>query len=250
MRESTDEVTQSGETDTTSRATKRAIVEQQLRDLVAGLDVGAALPTERALAARWGVARMTVREAIATLSREGRLRSAQGSGTFVQPAPIALRVQLGSFAAELGRAQLNPTTRTLDRRRDTEPPSEARQHLRLRRGSGAAYIERLRLGDGQPLALERAWFPMRFARSLLSGEPPVSTFDWMESQGIAPDAGEESVSAGPPHPDEARLLRIPMSATVIRLIRRSTRDGRPVEFSQAILPASRYELWFPLSTKH
>jgi Transcriptional regulators len=224
------------------------MVEQQLRELIDTLEVGAALPTERTLAECWGVARMTIREAITTLTREGRLQATRGKGTFVQPPPIALRVRLGSFAAELGRAHLNPTTTTLDRRRDPEPPAEARQHLRLRAGAGAAYIERLRLGDGQPLALERAWFPMRFARPLLSGEPPESTFEWMAEQGITPDAGEESVSAGAPHPDEARLLSIPATSTVIRLIRRSTRAGRPVEFSQAVLPASRYELWFPLST--
>lgn len=225
---------------------KREIVEQRLRDLIDELDVGAALPTERALATQWGVARMTVREAISTLRREGRLRATQGRGTFVQPPPIALRVQLGSFAAELGRAHLDATTMTLDRRRDPEPPQDVRRHLRLRPGAATAYIERLRLGDGQPLALERAWFPARFVRSLVRDEPPDSTFEWMEEQGIAPDAGEESVSAGPPHPDEARLLQLPTTATVIRLTRRSTRSGRPVEFSQAVLPASRYELWFPL----
>lgn len=225
---------------------KRAAVERHLRDLIDDLDSGAALPTERALAERWGVARMTVREAIATLTREGRLRAMRGKGTFVQPAPIALRVQLGSFAAQLDKAHLNPTTRTLDRRRDPEPPLEARQHLRLRAGAGAAYISRLRLGDGRPLALEKAWFPMRLARSLLQGDPPASTFQWMAEQGIAPDSGEEAVTAGTPHPDEALILQIPKDSTVIRLVRRSVRAGRPVEYSQAVLPAGRYELWFPL----
>lgn len=228
---------------------KRAAVEQRLRDLVADLEVGAAVPTERELAQRWGVARMTVREAIATLSREGRLRATQGKGTFVEPAPIALRVQLGSFAAEIGRAHLHPTTTTLARRRDPQPPLEARRHLRLRAGTGAAYIERLRLGDGEPLALERAWFPMRFGRQLLRGDPPDSTSKWLEELGFAPDAGEESVSAGTPHPDEASLLRIPMTATVIRLVRRATQAGRPVEFSQAVLPGNRCELWFPLGAQ-
>lgn len=230
-------------------ASKKAVVEQRLRDLVDNLEVGAALPTERVLAERWAVARMTVREAIATLTREGRLHAARGKGTFVQPLPIALRVQLGSFAAELERARLNPTTVTLDCRRDQEPPPEARRHLRLRAGSGAAYIERLRLGDGEPLALERAWFPLRFGRRLLHGTPPDSTARWLEELGFAPDAGEEAVSAGAPHPEEARLLQVPVAATVIRLVRRATRDGRPVEYSQAVLPASRYELWFPLGTR-
>jgi GntR family transcriptional regulator len=107
-------------------------------------------------------------------------------------------------------------------------------------------IERLRLGDGEPLALECAWFPARLAESLLKGEPPISLYSWLESMGCLPDAGEESVAAGLPRPDEARKLRIDESMPVIRLTRRSYASARPVEYATAVLPAKRYELWFPL----
>jgi GntR family transcriptional regulator len=228
------------------QSAKRLLVAQRLRELVADMDAGERLPPERELAEQWSVSRVTVRYAISSLVRQGRLRAEQGRGTFVQPEPIALRVKLGSFAAEMSRAHLLPTTVTLDRGRDLDPPDEVRRHLRLAKGRAAVRIERLRLGDGEPLALECAWLPARVGGGLLKGAGPVSLYAWLESMGSLPDAGEESVAAGLPRPDEARKLRIDESMPVIRLTRCSYAAGRPVEYATAVLPANRYELWFPL----
>lgn len=225
---------------------KRAVVERSLRDLVGQLSAGDVLPTERVLAERWGVARMTVRSAIAVLVREGRLRAEQGRGTFVQPPPISLRVRLGSFAAEIGRAHLQPETRTLSVARDAAPPTAVRRHFGLRAGAATVRIERLRLGDGAPLALERAWLAVSVGRELLHSPAPTSLYAWLDERGLLPDAGDESVTAALPEESEARHLAIAPTAPVIRLTRRSKARGRPVEYAEAVLPASRYELWFPL----
>lgn len=48
-----------------------------------GLEVGDRLPSEQRLAARLGVARSTLREAIRALSHTGRLETRKGSGTYV-----------------------------------------------------------------------------------------------------------------------------------------------------------------------
>ncbi len=226
---------------------KATRVRAALLELVADMQPGDALPTERALAGTLGVARMTVRTAIASLVREGRLRAEQGRGTFVQPEPIALRVRLGSFAAEIGRAHLRPSTTTLACERDANPPDAVRRHLRLRPGRPAVRIERLRLGDGAPLALERAWFPFTLGRQLLAGDPPTSLYSWLEGLGRLPDAGEESVVAGFPDEVEAELLGMSTATPVIRLARRASAAGVPVEYAEAVLPSSRYQLWFPLA---
>ncbi|HEY3201823.1 MAG TPA: GntR family transcriptional regulator, partial [Actinomycetes bacterium] len=54
----------------------------RLLDLIESAGVGERLPSERELAARWGVARMTVRKAIERLIEEGRLERRHGSGTY------------------------------------------------------------------------------------------------------------------------------------------------------------------------
>ncbi|EAP98361.1 transcriptional regulator, GntR family protein [Janibacter sp. HTCC2649] len=230
-----------------SRPTKQSQVVSRLRTLADTLGSGAMLPTERTLAEEWGVARMTVRGAIAVLTREGRLRAEQGRGTFVRPPAIALRVRLGSFADEVKRAQLNPTTRTLERSLDDAPPEAVRAHLRLRAGAAAVRLDRLRLGDGNPLALERVWLPASLARPLLKGEPPASLYGWLGDRGHLPDAGEESVVVGFPTAPEQHHLAISSAAPIVRLTRRATAAGVPVEYAEAVLPADRYELWFPLA---
>lgn len=236
-----------GDSGRDARTTKQAQVIARLRALADEMGAGAVLPTERALADEWGVARMTVRGAIAVLTREGRLRAVQGRGTFVQPPAIALRVRLGSFADEVKRAQLNPTTRTLGRALDDAPPEAVRKHLRLRAGTKAVRLDRLRLGDGNPLALERVWLPARLARGLLKGDPPASLYAWLEARDLVPDSGEESVVVGFPTPTEQHHLVISAGTPVVRLTRRASAGAVPVEYAEAVLPADRYELWFPLS---
>src|SRR4030095_5368305 len=85
---------------TTGRAegSKHAAIRDELRTIVLDLSAGDPLPAERVLAERWGVARMTVGQAIAALSREGLVRSVHGRGNLRAPEPLQLRVRLGSFA--------------------------------------------------------------------------------------------------------------------------------------------------------
>lgn len=76
----------------TSRLSDR--VAEQLRTLITErrLQPGDRLPAERALALQLGVSRTALREAIAQLSSQGRLRARVGGGTYVQAPP---RPELG-----------------------------------------------------------------------------------------------------------------------------------------------------------
>ncbi|UJX47270.1 FCD domain-containing protein [Xanthobacter sp. YC-JY1] len=66
-----------------------------------GLQPGARLPAERALAAELNVSRPTLREAIRHLASRGRLVSRRGGGTYVAaPADAPLAQALGPLAAE------------------------------------------------------------------------------------------------------------------------------------------------------
>lgn len=76
---------------------------QQLMDsikhkIVSGeLKVGDKILSERAMAERYGINRMTVRNAIKNLEKEGILKSQRGSGTFVEKVPkIDGKLALGS----------------------------------------------------------------------------------------------------------------------------------------------------------
>lgn len=224
---------------------KYARISAALRVEVEQLRPGESLPSERELARQWGVARMTVRRALAELASAGVVRTVHGAGTVRTPQPVPVRVQLGSFAATLRAQDLHPDTRLLDVLRDAEPPALVRDFLGA--GADAILVRRLRLGDGIPLALERTWWCGELLGEQEARDFSGSLYDHLAERGRRPDAGEESVRADLPALDEARLLQAPSTRPVLRLTRRATLAGRPVEYAEAVIPADRCELWFPLT---
>lgn len=226
------------------RGSANHTIDQRLRDLVLPLAPGALLPPERQLAERWGVARMTVRRAIAELAREGVVRTVHGRGNLRAPEPISLRIRLGSFATTLREHHLEPSTKLLSNGIDPDPPQRVIAFLGT--DTPALRIRRLRLGDGVPLAIEQTWL-----RADLMPEPDEdllagSLYDYLEEHDELPDAGEESVRADLPDAVEARLLEVAGSRPVLRLARWALLRGRPIEYAEAVFPADRCELWFPL----
>jgi GntR family transcriptional regulator len=197
------------------------------------------------MAEQWGVARMTVRHAIAGLAREGLVRTVHGSGSMCVPQPFSLRVRLGSFAEAVEAQGMRPSTRILGFGEDPTPPADVVGHLG-QEGLPTLAVRRLRLGDDLPLALEEAWFPRRLVPTLDEEGATGSLYAYLESVGLLPDAAEETVRADLPRDDEVRLLGISRSRPVLRLTRRATVKGVPVEFARAVFPADHHELSFTL----
>lgn len=221
---------------------------EALRTEVLALPPGSRLPSERALAEQWGVARMTVRNALAGLAREGLVRTVHGSGTVTVPRPVSLRVRLGSFAETVEAQGLRPATSLLELREDDDPPAEVTAHLG-RRGLPAVLVRRLRLGDDLPLAVEEAWLPRRLLPELDETAAAGSLYAHLAAHDLLPDAGEETVRADLPGPEEVRLLGMSGSRPVLRLTRVASVRGIPIEFARAVFPADRLELGFSLDAE-
>ncbi|MGS2619413.1 GntR family transcriptional regulator [Micromonospora sp. LZ34] len=228
---------------------KHAAIREELRAMVFALAEGELLPAERHLAERWGVARMTVRQALAALAREGIVRTVHGRGTVRAPESMQLRVRLGSFADAVREHDMAPSTQMLEHVADQSPPVEVAAFLKLDPGEAALRIRRLRLGDDVPLALERTWLAASLVPDLTEDVLSNSLYHYLEGRGLLPDSGEESVVADLPNNEEIRLLDLVSSRPVLRLVRRAFAGHRPIEYAEAVLPADRYELWFPLQGK-
>ena len=235
---------------TTSTGTaKHVAIREHLRDLVLTLTPGQSLPAERQLAEQWGVARMTVRQAIAALAREGLIRSVHGKGNLRSPEPLQLRVRLGSFADAIRSYGMVPTTQLLECGVDKTPPTRVAQFLHLDDAHPALRIRRLRLGDGIPLALERTWLPAALVPDLTEQELSGSLYHYLRRRGLLPDSGEESVTGTFPTDPQAAHLDIAPSRPVLLLTRKAVVGTCPVEYAEALLPADRCEVWFPLEQR-
>src|SRR5690349_24727116 len=135
------------------RGRKHVLVREYVRSLVVNAEPGTPAPSERDLAEQFGVARMTVRHAIDALVAQGLLERIPGRGTFVTKPLIDMQMRLSAFTEEMERRGKKPESRTLLARRETAGPGLARA-LEAEVGSPIVHWERLRLADGQPIAIQ------------------------------------------------------------------------------------------------
>src|SRR4051812_19095080 len=135
---------------------------QQLReillDLIDASTPETPIPSERDLSNRYGVARMTVRQAVESLVAEGRLFKVAGKGTFVAKPKVDQQARLTSFGEEMTRRGKVPSSTVLTFGRVTATAQLGRE-LGTESGHPLVYLKRLRHADGVPMSIERLWLP-------------------------------------------------------------------------------------------
>jgi len=217
---------------------------QILSELIAReLTVDTPIPSERVLAERFGVARMTVRHAVNELVHDGRLYRVPARGTYVARPTILLPMRLTSFTEDMFSRGLVPGSRDLVRRRESADQAMAAQ-LGIRAGEQMHTIERLRTADGEPLAIERAHLPARVMPGLTDESlQDRSLYTVLEERyGIVLDAAEQTIMASLADAGDAELLCVPEGSPVLLFTRRSFAAGVPIEYVVSAYRADRYQL--------
>ncbi|WP_336204951.1 GntR family transcriptional regulator [Nonomuraea sp. LPB2021202275-12-8] len=138
-------------------------IERWLLDAIAGgeMEPGDRLPGERELAARLGVSRMTLRQALATLERDGVLVRVPGrrGGAFVAEPRIECDLTgLAGFTEQMRRAHLRAAARILVAATVPASPAAAAA-LEVSPGDPVHEVARVRSAGQTPVALERSFFP-------------------------------------------------------------------------------------------
>ncbi len=201
--------------------------------------VGEALPSERDIAERMAVSRVTVRKAIDLLMREGVLSRKQGSGTFVAPRIEQPSSILAGFSEDLRRRGLVAGSVWLEKRIDIAAPDEVIAfglpvHARVNR------FRRIRTANGEALALEHAVVPETYLPDPLIVAD--SLYAALDAMGAKPVTGLQRVTASLATEDEARHLDVPGGAAVLRIERRGyIADGTMVELTRSAYRGDRYD---------
>ena len=222
-------------------------VRDYLRSLVAGeLRTGDPVPSERALCDRFGVSRMTVRQAVDALVVEGLLERVQGRGTFVAPPKVDLQVRLASFTEEMTRRGMTASVKVLAAG-TIAAEADIAEALEVAIGDPVIHLYRLRYADDEPMAVEHAWLPARRLPGFLDGEPPRSVYQELGERGLVPDWGEDTIDAGEADHEEAQLLTIRPGKPVLRISRRAFTGDEAIEYARSAYRSDRYTLWVPVA---
>src|SRR3954454_8808346 len=104
---------------------KHVAITNALREQVRELPVGSRLPSEKELAIRFDVSRMTVRQALDALAVDGRVERVPGSGTFVRRPTVAMGPNLTSFTEDMRARGLRPSSRLIALEEVTASPEVA-----------------------------------------------------------------------------------------------------------------------------
>ncbi len=224
---------------------KHVKVREHVRALIDGAEAGSPAPSERELVQQFGVARMTVRQALDTLVSEGLLERIPGRGTFVARSHPEAHVALSSYSEEMGRRGLAASSRTMIARMEAAGPGVARA-LEIEEGARVVHWQRLRLADRVPMAVEDAYLADVVVPHFLERPLPESLYGDLRQRDLMPTRGEDSVDASAARPEEARLLEISSSDPVLRVARRAFAGSLALEVSRMTFRSDRYTLWIPL----
>ncbi len=205
------------------------------------LGPGAPLPPEREIATITDFSRVTVRKAIQALADEGAIVQKRGSGSFVASRPARIEQTLSrltSFSEDMRRRGKTSTSRWIERGIFMPSPDEITA-LALASEASVARLVRLRLADGEPMAIERAALPTDILPNPIAIEG--SLYEFLELHGLRPVRAIQKISAINLTDDEASLLAIPAGNAGLKIDRTSyLSDGRVTEFTQTLYRGDAY----------
>lgn len=220
---------------------KYYLVKSEILDLIAGLEPGTAVPTERDLASRFGTSRTTVRQAISELVVDGKLVRTQGSGTFVAQPKLMVVRPLTSFSQDLSTDGGRPGSVVLDISA-VPADAEAAERLQVEPGALVQRVDRLRTAGGEPIAHEVAMLPRvlpGLADQLTDGGSLYRTLREHYGQSIV--TAEDTVETVLADPITADLLEVDTGLPLL-LIHRTAWDasGATVEWSACKFRGDRF----------
>lgn len=209
------------------------------------LKQGQSLPSERTLSSDLDVSRVTLRKALETLSDSGVVVRKRGAKTVVAPRLEKAVSALTGFSEDMRARGLVPSARWLSKRVTAPTPKEA---LMLGTGSSdmVTRLERVRLAEDEPVAIERATVPA----SILADPEQVGTslYATLETLNARPVRGTQRMRAVAATARDARILGCEAGAPLFCVERRCfAASGRCVEFTETHYLGTAYDFVTDLS---
>ncbi|TYB67751.1 GntR family transcriptional regulator [Nonomuraea sp. PA05] len=250
-------------------ASDRAVFKQisdHLRHAIetGSLAPGDKVPSESRLIAHYGVARMTIRQALRELQSEGLTVAEHGRGVFVRSRPPVRRLASDRFArrhrdqgkaafiAEVEGTGGKPSVDSI-KVEEAEAPEFVRTRLGLAAGERVIVRSRRYLIDGHPVETAVSFVPAEIAREspiVMVDSGPGGIYARLEEMGYRLDHFDEEIRSRMPVRDEVRALKLPPGVPVFHLVRTAfAAGGRAVEVCDTVLSSDAYVLSYQLPAR-
>lgn len=203
---------------------------------------GDALPSERSIVSATRLSRVTIRKALELLVQEGFLQQRHGSGTYVNDEGMRIEQSLGmlsGFSEDMMSLGHVPSVKWLERD-VASPTSVETMMLGLSPGQKILRLHRLRLADGEPLAVELAVVPV----ALFPDPDQIgnSLYEALRAVDSLPEKALQRMHACRLPQFEARHLKCQAGDPALYIERVSRLNtGRTIEFTRSYYRGDKYD---------
>jgi len=201
------------------------------------------LPSERELCKKYGVSRITVRQALQQLVQEGYIYKEHGKGTFVAPKSYTQPLErLYSFTEEMKKLGKTPSTEVLSFEEIVIDERMA-EKLAVEAFSEVFQIVRLRLADNEPLMYETSYLPKRHFPRLTKKDiverPMYDVF--LEDYDMTVTSATERFTATTVRQAEADYLHVKPDDVGMLIKRRAYSGETLIEYTISIARGDKFD---------
>jgi DNA-binding GntR family transcriptional regulator len=206
---------------------------------------GARLPSERELSERLAISRVTVRRALKSLIEDGVLTASHGRGWYVAHGSAReFPNTLESFSETADRLGLEASSTVV--RCETVPATlDEAERLHIAAGTALFRLERIRLLDGVPVAVDTSAIPASVYEPGVPGPDfeQASLFDCLTGAGVDLSRADATIEAREADADAAAHLGIAVGMPILEMRQVVLdRSGRPLLESTVRYAGARYRL--------
>ncbi len=204
---------------------------------------GTMVPSERELSERYEISRMTARQALSELTREGILYRKKGKGTFVaEPKMQQALTSLTSFSDDMKTRGKLAGAKVL-RLELVFAPARVSDALGVLPEEQIVLLKRLRMAEKEPIAVETCFLYFPGVEELLKESfEDLSLYGLLSQKyNVIPTRAQQQLEADLSSAEEEKLLMIATGSPILRN-KRITFDqkGKIFEYTESAYRADRY----------
>jgi len=206
------------------------------------------IPPEPEMAAQYQVSRMTIRQALAHVEKDGILTRLRGSGTFINHYPNRVVPSLGfpmSFTYQVRELGITPAVKIIKAEVIKVPTLEIAVHLSLLDDAEVARFTRVFFADDKPVALSTSILPHHVCLGITTTKlinDSLST-TLAEQYGLIPTQVDQWLGATNADPQEAELLNVQPGSPLLYITTLGhLANGTPIEYALTSCVGDRLQL--------